>query len=466
MAKRGLTQAKLGEISSYDERTIRRILAGQPVRDSTLYELCASLQLDLTGGPLGKSFGQAHQASEPTSERVSIAIFPFSNLSGDPSQDYFVDGIVEDLITEISRFSELVVIARNTTFQFKHKAIDIRQIASELGASYVVEGSVRRTKRHVRVTAQLINARYGTHQWAGRYDRALKDIFSVQDDIAQTIASILAAHVNKAESERIRSKPPDVWEAYDCYLRAADLFSAFPSVVDVEKIYEARRFLEQALLLDPGYGRAHAMLAATFMATWVNPLDADLLNPAALDRAHRAAQTAVQLDPNLPHGHGELGHVLLHKREHVAAIAEFERACALNPNYIHWRYGAAMTFAGQPERAIEILRSQMVRDPFYPVQALSFLGQAYIQAQQYSDAVAPLFEATNRAPNFRPAHLFLAGAYARLGQFEEARKEVRHVLRLDPGFTISGTPALLAPFRHEEDFEHQIEGFRAAGLPE
>ena len=377
-----------------------------------------------------------------------------------------MDGIVEDIITELSRFTELFVIARNSTFQLKGRAIDVRQAGKELSAHYVVEGSVRCSKNRIRVTAQLINADSGTHIWAERYDHALKDVFLVQDDIAQTIASVLVAHVKKAEPARVLNRPPDSWEAYDCYLRAADLFSSFPNFTDVEKIYQARRLLERALLLDPNYARAHALLAATHMTTWVHPLDSDLLNPAALERAHVAAQTAVRLDPNLPQGHGELGHVLVHKRQHDAAIAEFERACMLNPNYIHWRHGATLTFSGQPIQAIETLKLQMRRDPFYPVHALSFLGHANIVAKRYAEAVPPLLEAINRAPNFRPGHLFLANAYARLGRIEEAHSEAEQVLRLDPKFSISRTPRLLAPFKYDEDFEHFVEGFRAAGLPD
>ncbi len=466
MAKRGLTQAKLGDISSYDERTIRNVLNGRPVKDSTLYEICASLQIDLSKPLDDPASEAAGRPARRDGDRASIAVLPFLNLSKTPDQDYLVDGIVEDIITELSRFSELFVIARNSTFRFRGRAIDVREAGKDLGAHYVVEGSVRCANKRIRVTAQLIDAETGTHLWAERYDRALKDVFLVQDDIAQTIASVLVAHVKKAEPARVLNKPPESWEAYDCYLRAADLFSSFPNFTDAEKIYETRRLLERALTLDPTYARAHALLAATHMTTWVHPLDSDLLNPAALERAHAAAQNAVRLDPSLPQGHGELGHVLLHKRQHDAAMAEFERACALNPNYIHWRHGATLTFSGQPLQAISILNLQMRRDPFYPVHALSFLGHAYIVAGRYAEAVPPLLEAINRAPNFRPGHLFLANAYARLGRLHEARSEGEHVLRLDPRFSISRTPRLLAPFRRDEDFDHFIQGFRAAGLPD
>jgi adenylate cyclase len=466
MAKRGLTQAKLGEISAYDERTIRNVLKGLPVKDATLYEICASLQIDLSKLPLSDPRGSADRKPDHDTERASVAVLPFLNISGDAGQDYFVDGIVEDIITELSRFSELVVIARNSTFQYKGRAVDVRQVARELGAHYVLEGSVRYSNQHVRITAQLINASSGVHQWAERYDRELRDVFSVQDDVARAIASILVAHVNKAEAARTLNKPPETWEAYDCYLRGADLFSSFPGSIDAERIYEARRFFERSLSLDPNYARAHVMLAATYMATWISPLDGDLLNPAALDRAYQSAQRAVQLDPNLPSARGQLGHVLLYKREHDAAVAEFERACALNPNFSDWRFAQTVMYAGQPTRAIDILTTHTLRDPFYPVNAIVCLGQACFVAKRYFEAVPPLREAIIRAPDFRPARLFLAATYSQLGRLEDARAQAIQVRRLDPGWTISGTPKWLAPFKDVEGTRHFIESLRAAGLPE
>ena len=466
MAKRGLTQAKLSEICAYDERTIRNVLKGLPVKDMTLYEICASLQIDLSKLPLSPSLGPTDSKPSPRTERPSVAVLPFLNISGDSKQDYFVDGIVEDLITELSRFSDLVVLSRNSTFHFKGGELDVRQVAAELGAHYVVQGGVRHDNQRVRITAQLINANSGVHHWAERYDHEIGDVLSVQDSVARAIASVLVAHVNQAEAERTLNKAPETWKAYDYYLRGADLFSSFPRSIDVETIYEVRRLLERSLSLDPTYARPHAMLSATYMATWINPLDGDVLNPVALDRAYRSALRAVQLDPNLPQARAQLGHVLLFKREHDAAVAEFERACILNPNFSDWRFAQTVMYAGQPTRAIDILKMQTLRDPFCPVNALLCLGEAYFIAKQYSEAVPPLREAINRAPDFRPARLYLAATYSGLGRPEEARAQAMQVLRLDPGWTISGTPKWLAPFKNVEGTKHFIENLRAAGLPE
>jgi TolB-like protein len=276
------------------------------------------------------------EAAAPSSvllpDRPSIAVLPFANLSGNPEQEYFADGMVEDIITELSRFSELFVIARNSSFQYKGKAIDVRQAWRGLGVRYVLEGSIRGGGDLVRVSAQLLDAQTGAHRWAERYDRQIDNVFEVQDEIARTVAAILAAHVSKAEVERTVLKPPATWQAYDYYRRAEDAHAAFHRPMQVASIYKARRFLEQCLAIDPNFARAYDLQSRTQVSTWALPLDGDYMNPAVLDAAHRAAEKAVQLDPNLPQAHYQLGIVLSYKAHSQAAVAECERAVALNPN--------------------------------------------------------------------------------------------------------------------------------------
>jgi adenylate cyclase len=256
-----------------------------------------------------------------------------SNLSGDPQQDYFSDGITEDITTELSRFSELLVIARNSAFQYKGKAIDIRQVGRELGARYVLEGSARRSGDRIRIAAQLIDAETGAHRWAERYDRELHDAFAVQDEMARTIVGTLAAHVNRAETERALLKPPAAWEAYEYYLRGAEAYFLHLARGTKASLYDARRLLEQSLAIDPDYTRAAALLSRTHMEAYLEPFDGDYSRPAALDRALELAETAVRLDARLPQARAQLGDVLLFKRRHDAAIAEFERAFALKPQF-------------------------------------------------------------------------------------------------------------------------------------
>ena len=207
----------------------------------------------------------AHERAVP--EKPSVAVLAFTNMSGDPEQEYLSDGITEDIITELSRFSELLVIARNSSFRYKGQHIDVQQVSKELGARYVLEGSVQRAGKRVRVTAQLIDATNGTHRWAERYDRALKDVFAVQDDVARNIVAILAAHVSKAEAERVLFKPPATWQAHDYFLRGAVTFASYRSSYNVKQLYQARDLLERSISTDPNYARPHALLAGSHLRT-------------------------------------------------------------------------------------------------------------------------------------------------------------------------------------------------------
>src|SRR5262245_15450396 len=399
-------------------------------------------------------------------DRPSIAVLPFTNMGSDPEQEYFSDGIIEDIITELSRFSELFVIARNSSFQYKGRAVDVRQVGRELGVRYVLEGSIRRSGDWIRVSVQLIDALTGTHRWAERYDRQLEDVFAVQDEVARTIVAILPAHVNKAETERTLNKPPETWQAYDYYLRAIDRHASFWSLYKATELYEVRRLLEQSIALDPNYARAYARLAWTHVLAWLNPLDGDHLNPAALDRAYHLARKAVQLDPNLPQAHADLGFVLVRRGQHEAAVAEFERSMALNPNFTDWRFADVLVYAGNSARAIEVIERHMRLDPFYVPSAPGFLGFAHYMLKQYLQALPLLRECVSRAPNLRGGHVWLAATYARLGALDDARVETAEVLRIDPTYTIQGTQMKASVFKLREHADHYFEALRIAGLTE
>ena len=404
--------------------------------------------------------------SRPSPDRPSVAVLPFANLSGDPRQDYFSDGITEDIITELLRFSELMVIARNSSFQYKGKAVDIRQIGRDLGARYVLEGSVRRSGNRIRITAQLIDAMTGIRRWGERYDRELHDAFTVQDEMARTIVAILAAHVNRAETERAQLKPPAAWEAYECYLRGAEVFFLLHTRPTKKSLYDARRLLEQSLAIDPDYARAAAMLSWTHLFAYFEPFDGDYLSPTALDRAVELAEKAVHLDPRLPQARAQLGQVFLFKGRHDAAIAEFERAFELNPNFVDHRYAHALMCAGESARAIEVLEANKRLDPLQPLlQWPTFMGNANYMLNRYGEAVRFFRECVSRAPNVQWPHFCLASACAQLRQLEEARKEAAEVLRINPAFKIEGYKRLLI-YKNPKDLEHWIDGMRKAGLPE
>jgi adenylate cyclase len=399
-------------------------------------------------------------------DRPSIAVLPFDNISGDEAQDYFSDGITEDIITELSRFSELLVIARNSSFQYKGKAVDVRQVGRELGVRYVMQGSIRRSGDRVRISVQLVDAATGAHRWAERFDRQFEDVFAIQDEVARTVAPILAAHVNKAEIERTLNKPPAAWQAYDHYLRAVHIQVPYYSSIKAADLYEVRGLLEQSLSLDPDYARACVRLAWTHFAAWVNPMDEDHLNPAALERAYQLARKAVQLDPQLPDAHAFLGHVLGRRGEHDAAIAAFDRALVLNPNFTDWRFAENLVYAGEPVQAITAIKRHMRLDPFYVPLAPVWLGVAHYMLKAYSQAVPPLQECVSRAPDLRTGHLWLAATYAQLGKLGEARGEAAEVLRIEPTWSNVGTGTRIYVFRRPEDVEHLLNGLRKAGLPD
>jgi len=398
-------------------------------------------------------------------DRPSIAVLPLTNMTGDSEQEYFSDGITEDIITELCRFSELFVIARNSSFQYKGKTVDIRQVARELGVRYVLEGSIRREGDRIRVSAQLIDGMTGSHRWAERYDRKLDDIFALQAELAHTIVAILAAHVHKAEIERALAKAPATYQAYEYYMRAADYSAAYNSSFSKTDLHGGRRFLEKAVAIDHGYARAHAALSMTYVSSWVHRWDDDCPWSDALDRAYQCAQESVLFGQNLPESHFSLGWTLLWMRQHDAAIAELERASALNPNFTNWRYPLSLVYAGEPKRAIEALDVYMRLDPFYEPYALSTLGFSYYLLKRYTEALQHLRACVSRAPNMPAGRKGLAATYAQLDRLDDARAQAAEVLRVEPFFTIRGAPPVMA-FKRPEDAEHVSIGLRKSGLPE
>jgi adenylate cyclase len=398
-------------------------------------------------------------------EKPSIAVLPFVNLNDDPQLNYLSDGITGDIITELSRFSDLAVIARSSAFQYKSKSVDVRQVGRELGVRYVLEGSVRHDEKRIRITAQLVDAVTGVHRWAERYDRELRDAFDVQDEVVRTIVTILQVRVIEAEVERILSKPPATWEAYDYYLRGYHAFATGFSQYPLASFYEARRCLERSVSIDPDYARAHVILARTHTYTYVEPRDESYLDPAELERAGELARTAVRLDSTLPQARTLLGSFLMFKRRHEEAVAEFEQAFALNPNYSDHSFGLCLVFAGQPARAIDVMQASMRLEPFRNATRLAYSGNAHYMLGRYEEAVVPLRESARLMPNLRITPLWLAAAYAQLGRLDDARAAADEVRRIEPGFTIERWK-VTAAYKRAEDSERLFDGIRKAGLPD
>jgi TolB-like protein len=332
-------------------------------------------------------------------DKPSIAVLPFANLSDDPKQGYFADGIADDIITELSRFSELLVIARNSSYRYKGNSVDVRDVARALGVRYVLEGSIRRGGERVRIGAQLVDAETGAHLWAERYDRMLDDVFAVQDDVARTVTSILAAHIGKTEAGRTLLKPPAKWEAHDYYLRASETYLSFLSTYAVAELYETRRLLEKSLTADQAYARPYGLLSNSYAIAYLQPVDGDHAQDTTLRRAHELALRGVQLDPNLPFAHAKLGVALAHAGRLDESISAFERAVTLNPNFTDWRLTFPLLHAGKFAQVIEVTQKCMRLDPFCTPGLANLHAHAHYMLEDYSAAQPLLQDSVSRLPN-------------------------------------------------------------------
>ena len=266
--------------------------------------------------------------------------------------------------------------------------------------------------------------------------------------------------------ERTLLKPPSTWQAHDFYLRGSETLRAYLSSYDGAELHAARSFLEQSLAVDPNYARTNVDLSYTHFTAWLNPVDGDFLNPEALDRAYKLARKAVQLDPNLPVGRAQLGMVLTFRRRHDEAIAEFERAQGLNPNFNDWRFANSLVYAGDAARAVEVADTIVRLDPFYVPAGRWFSGSRLLHAEATRHCHCALSEAAGRSPRHRPVRQWLAAAYGQAGQLDSAREEAAAVLQIQPDYTIQGMARHFSPFSRTEDAEHLFDGLRKAGLPE
>ena len=404
--------------------------------------------------------GERQEAAPPgptETRRPSVAILPFANMSGDPEQRYFSDGITEDIITELSRFRQLRVAARNSSFRYRDLDVDIRRVGRELGINYVVEGSVRRLGKRIRITAQLIDATTGNHLWAERFDRDESEIFAVQDQLVRTIVATLVGRLQAAGAEGASRKPPASLAAYECVLRA----DALP-LGDAAAEAEAMKLYEQAIKLDPTYARAYALLANLLRLKWDYGGGGD---PSVLASAFDLARRAVALDDNDGLCHAILGLVHLTRYEHDLAEHHYQKALSLNRNSatLFASMASLYTHLGRPEQALDFLREARSIDPFYnPSWYWSVLGTAHFTARQYEEAIAA-FSRSTIMPYW--ARAYLAAACALAGRLDEAKRQAEEVLRLFPTYTIS-RDAAREPFKRPSDREHLMEGLHKAGLPD
>ena len=409
--------------------------------------------------PLPAAVNASPAQAGPTTgpARVAICVLPFTNMSGDPGQDYFSDGITEDIITELSRWRLFSVRSRSASFRYRGVAVDMKQVARELSVRFIVEGSVRRIGTRVRITAQLIDAETGSHVWAERFDRGLEEMFAVQDEVVQTIVSTLVGRAQVSDVERARRKPPASLEAYECVLKG----NALPWDVPGASA-EATRLFEKAIEIDPRYGHAHALLAVMRCAAWQDdPSDSD----AALQEALVLAKRAVELDENESTCFSILGHVCLLRRSFDLALQYVRRAVEMNPTN-QWNaadMGSILIYLGQAEEALGWFRRAREIDPYFETAWYwRAMGLACMMLQRYREALS-MFEHLP-AGQYRVAAL-MAGCHARLGDAESAAIRAAGCLATKPDFSIGHYVGKL-PFKNPADAATLIESLHMSGLPE
>jgi adenylate cyclase len=393
-------------------------------------------------------------------DKPSIAVLPFQNMSGDPEQEFFSDGMTEDIITDLSKVSALFVIARNSSFSYKGRSVKVQEIGRDLGVRFVLEGSVRKAGNRVRITAQLIDAGSGGHLWAERFDRDLTDIFSTQDEVVEKIVGVLAVKLTQGEEQRLRRRDTGNIEAYESYLRARGLLARGTR----ESIAQAKAMHRRAIEIDPNFAAPHAGLALAAISDYASGWTPD---PAqALDEAETWARRAVELNDQEPVSHMALAAVLLWRRDYEGAMAESSRMMALDSNFAqgYSATGLGLTYAGRAAEALEPLAMAMRLDPHYPAMVLHFLAQANFSLGKYEIAAQQLLERIARNPGTDASRMFLASCYGHLGRAEEARAAWAELLKVNPDFSVAQRARVL-PYKDPADFQRIVDGLAKAGLP-
>ena len=394
-------------------------------------------------------------ASRPSpghSDKPSIAVLPFTNMSSDPGQEYLSDGLTEDIITQLSRYRELFVIARNSSFQFRGKSIDMRRVGKELGAEYLVEGSIRRAGDRLRVTAQLIEAKSGNHIWADRYDRSTEEVFAIQDDVTWTIAWTLVEQLRHSRVDQARQKPTSSWAAYELVLQAT-------YQIDRYETEAAEALLKRAIQIDPNYANAYSTLAYAYLHKFF-----DDNQPQTINQMLTYAEKALALDDRNENCHLVAGMALIYLRKFDLAGVHLDRAIALNPNSV-WVGGGRANWlfrVGRAQEALDSLDELMKHDPLPPPWLWELRSAILFQLDRFAEVIE---STSQKSPLQYWDHAYMAAAFASLGRDAEARAQAAEVLRMKSDFSIAAF-SIQDPYKDPARQKRVLDALRTAGLPD
>jgi adenylate cyclase len=396
----------------------------------------------------------------PLPDKPSIAVLPFTNMSNDPEQEFFADGIAEDIITALSRYSSLFVIARNSCFTYKGRAVDVKAVGRELGVRYVLEGSLRKSGNRIRVTAQLVEAETGNHLWAERYDRDLADIFALQDEITEAVTIAIAPAIAGAEQQRAMRKPPGSLDAWAAYQRGLWHFGKH----SVEDTGLAEKFFQQAIDLDPSFAGGYSGLASAQLQAAARFQTRGL--PEATGSAEALTRRAVALDGGDAEARSYLGYALWMSGDHEGALAEAERALTISPNlaFAHGVRGASLIFSGRPKEGVAALETCIRLDPRDPllVGHLNRMMLGLYFSGEYEAAIEAAKRAIRSYPDHPNYYRWLAAALGQTGRTAEAKEALEKAISLAPA-TFDMYVRQRVPWFRPEDYAHMVEGLRKAG---
>ena len=400
------------------------------------------------------------QSDAQANVQPSIAVLPFQTLSEEPNQDYFSDGVTNDIITDLSKFSNLLVIAANSVFVYKGKPVNIKEIGRELGVRYVLEGSIQKAAGSVRINAQLIDATTDHHIWAERYDFALDDVFKVQDEITSTVVSSLQVILTEDEQNREAIRHTDVIEAYDLYLRGRTYLRGTKRTH-----LKARELFDKAIKLDPEFAAAYAEKSFTYFSSFIMPMSRD---PKVVKAALATAERAVELDETLPLAYARLAWAYFATRQHAKAITAARRAVALGPNdaEANVQLGNILNWSGKPDEGKQYVDRAIRLNPHHPYYYLFYLGQSYYLKGENDKAIELMKRVVTRAPYFLPVRRHLAVLYSEKGMIKEAKAETKEVLRIFPGASIADERARCFYRWTPDVLKRFFKGLRNSGMPE